>query len=107
MTYDLRKIDALVAEHVMGKKLRADGLFDYSVEQNSKSHHSEPMPYSSDFAAAWEALEAFESWSMKYDPDEKLVTVCLMYDESRHYDQAATAPLAICLAALKTKGIEP
>lgn len=63
------------------------------------------LRYSVEMDAAWEVLEQFESWSMKYDPEEKLVTVCLMHDESRHYDQAKEAPLAICLAALRAKGI--
>lgn len=112
MTYtneQLRKIDALVAEHVMD----LDGpYYDESV------HDSEPYfgtyalasRYSTDIAAAWEVVEKMRHeialipmgrtrWMATSNRSKTAM--------SDWYGPVAdTAPLAICLAALKSKNIE-
>jgi hypothetical protein len=116
---DLRKIDALVAEHVMGKTIR-DGLVDKSEELNSKGCWREPDLYSSDISAAWEVVEAWKGDGAEYSLPEFSLRrdgrgswEVLMFDAGPGRDlartvpvRAETAPLAICLAALKAKGIE-
>lgn len=108
---DLQEINALIAEHVLGKSSRSDGLFDYSREFNSKDYHQEPFPYSSDITAAWEVVEKLVS--------EHYQIIVSVYEGGASCDygfprtgtwtpkreSAATVPLAICLAALKAKGI--
>lgn len=117
MRHDLRKIDALVAEHVMGWENNWDnpgrggmwGIMDWIEEADGSRtpvRAADFSCYSDDMNTAWEVLETFESWSMKYDPEEKLVTVCVMYEGNRFYDQAPQVPLAICLTALRAHGIE-
>lgn len=110
---DLRKIDALVAEHVMGWH-RACGAWigpnglstSYGFEEDAKDF----CP-STDIAAAWEVVEQIRE--ILSDPTIFISSVfggwCV---ELRRWGSARadvetreTAPLAICLAALKAKGI--
>lgn len=111
---DLRKIDALVAEHVMG--------WTFMPAQNGFCE--EPgwlTPY-----GKWLSLTSVPSYSKEiavaWDVAEELnMTVhCVKYSNARlwhatdyignffkdgRYASADTAPLAICLAALRIKGI--
>lgn len=109
---DLRKIDALVAEKVMGWRPPSEDVADlwerskvwYSPETASAEHLPD---YSSDIADAWEVVEKLESEDPGYfnlsvtTPPGWYVT--FVDPDSCAY--ADTAPLAICLAALKAKGI--
>lgn len=101
-----RKIDTLVAEHVMSLELR-DGLVDMSEELNSKGCWREPKPYSTDIAAAWEVLEKYlaegNDIELMYCKEYGCWNACLVDIAAENGD---TAPLAICLAALKAKGID-
>jgi hypothetical protein len=117
---DLRKIDALVAEHVFHKVLAFMSEHDVepSVVIDQATAHFDVIPeYSSDIAAAWEVVEelALENRAVEVgnghsnwwwcniaraETDSRGLTV---YDLTK----ADTAPLAICLAALKSRGIEP
>ena len=110
-----RKLDALVAEHVMG--------WDRRVTPNIKPliveyfHDGKPMHYertwtpSTDIAAAWEVVESdywSEDWGIvKVDSAEPLYQVWDLPGwelETGLISQAYSAPLAICLAALKAVG---
>lgn len=121
-----RELDALVAEKVMGLK-PTDFFSDYNElsteEQNiiSRSQGWAPLPlkhYSTDIAAAWTVFNALES-----RPD--FVTFEMRTGDKEHYSQmdqgysvriclgngsywrySESAPHAICLAALKTVGVE-
>ena len=116
-----RELDALVAEKVMGIKLCHHEL--HETRPTCKYCHlnkgfwqpkwgriEPPRHYSTDIAAAWEVVETFAGKVYvgmargKYSGDWKAV----IGDRVRpSYEiEAETAPLAICLAALKAKGID-
>ncbi len=106
-----REIDALIAEKVMGLVV-SDGI---TTEWDDVPH------YSTDIAAAWEVYQrCFWYGKTKYQPGDCLV-VChnpycetkeeywvayMDYDHLECFTRADTAPMAICLAALKAKGID-
>lgn len=116
---DLRKLDALVAEKVMGwsnagppeNPLIVPPLDHEAIRNHWAAEWDEHgcphwMPrYSSDISAAWEVVEAMgghhnfflqsshDQWSCSFDGGPEV-----------HDVQEVT--LAICLAALKAKGIE-
>lgn len=116
MKKTLREIDALIATEIMGWRL----VLNSSGEQVGVCcppywFPVSPPKYSSDISAAWEVVEkmaliGFEDFNLdtSYVPGGWKWT-CYFFDslgkdaESRRRD---TAPLAICIAALKTKGIE-
>lgn len=110
---ELKNIDALIAIHVIGKKPNSDGLFDYSIEQNSKGYHSDPNPYSSDIAAAWEVVEKLVDNGLRLDiMIAPFGQFCVWVDGSELVGNylaeeiiAESMPLAICSAALKAKGV--
>jgi len=117
---DLQKIDSLVAEKVMGWKLNKMGGFYYWVDEkgNDKARAStwQPTLCMSD---AWQVVEKLEvisnSFYIGYKVDKNGKKIYRAFFQKEHpittiihtYEaDAETAPLAICLAALKTVGIE-
>lgn len=94
-----RDLDRLIAEKVMGVEMGT-----LRPNQFSMSATSEPKPYSTDIAAAWEVLEklskneVFTITNMNYAGD----VFCSIGDGEA---QAPTAPHAICLAALAAVGV--
>lgn len=99
-----REIDALVAEHVMGLPVTSEGkIRGYHLGLGE----GEPKRYSTNIADAWEVVE----WMKMYEPnitwsDSDHMWIC-------HFDKYVdfvisneSAPMAICLAALKAKGID-
>lgn len=108
-----RELDAKVAELVMGYELIK--IRDIYVEgawngDNPDSlielPHQEKLPhYSTDIAAAWKVVEKFsfdlKDWNGCGEEDYRGYT-CKLYDGRTQVEETAdTAPLAICLAALK------
>ena len=98
-----RKLDALVAEKVMGKK------YPFLEEQYSMSGspHTGPddvLPhFSTDITAAWLVVEKFaiprkEFWMTWWGPSEWHVKI------AGHEAQADTPAHAICLAVLEAIG---
>jgi hypothetical protein len=123
-----REIDALVAEHVMGWTVnRSDGRHWHTVAPAAGADNPHLlvgmdccedkycgcfMP-SRRIESAWRVVEKMREreWSVMVDstgfPDEEWR--CLMWQGERERwvpADAATAPMAICLAALKANGIE-
>lgn len=122
------KLDLLVAEKVMSAKLVDLGP-NYSialVNPAGGTHHphlfqmktcdgkmwdpeyEDPPPYSTKISVAWEIVEkmikdGFDDFSLDYSDD----WLCFFsdYSEAGGKFGSDTAPLAICLAALKTLGI--
>ena len=112
----LREIDKLVAEHIFGWTGFWEGvqgrhyLMGYSpVEQPIQigySEREEVWYYSTNIKVAWNILNNFiyfnlekikkSDWEVWLSPKEGLTRI----------STASTPELAICLAALKTKGIE-
>lgn len=99
-----RELDALVAEKVMGLEVRGG----FIIRENRRSG----IPsYSRKIEYAWEVVEKMLEQGYNFRI-EKIYEVyqCLFdkaicqWNEGGAY--AETAPLAICLAALKTVGVE-
>jgi hypothetical protein len=108
---NLREIDRLVAEKVMGFEIYsvAKGLY----ENKGKVISFEP---SINIADAWQVVEKlrerrifslYDAWD---EDDNKIFCANFQYNDTYHVvdykGYAETAPLAICLAALKVVGVE-
>jgi hypothetical protein len=96
-----RELDSLVAEKFMG---HGSG---YPLPNDFK-YLAEVPCYSTDIAAAWEVVEHLRQ---AYKIVDVLLTKsyasCKLYDDETFISvDADTASLAICLAALKTVGVE-
>lgn len=125
MKMDLRKIDALVAEHVMGLEVQKDQITKNWYSEKTPDDKSEffigksndKIPkYSSDISAAWAIVEKVESHTFTLTAEEDKLPMWgaafgFWNSEKQDFDLieslADSAPLAICLAALKVSGIEP
>ena len=92
-------------------------LLPYSEEvldhiKGWKSFLVDPPPhYSSDIAAAWEVVEKFKDWSLIFNTGTghragfPRVGLVDGFKAWAHSGDTKTAPLAICLAALKAMNI--
>jgi hypothetical protein len=116
---NLRKIDALVAEHVMGwvvyfsdgEFVEKDGtpIHDWRGREGESSYRDFVPPYSTDIAAAWEVVKKLEDYDpmiFQYgvpDTPKGWLWFCDFEGTSATHENVATA---ICLAALQAKGIK-
>lgn len=114
-----REIDALVAEKVMRWHLeKGDALFRPVYEGDApavrkvdkwyppgheSSYMAAPPPYSTDIAAAWEVVGKLGDVIIERDETTSGVRWRVVVDGIETF--AATAPMAICLAALKAVGV--
>lgn len=115
------EIDRLIAEKIMGWNIRevSDGVKWIQAEGYelyfSDDIYREWMP-SEDMSDAWLVVEKlrerkiftiYDAWDEK---DEKIFCANFQYNDTYHVvDYSAyadTAPMAICLAALKVVGVE-
>jgi hypothetical protein len=107
-----RELDALVAEKVMGWKWIGPDEFNDNrhLTLGGQKVQARIPDYSTDIAAAWDVVE-------KMRPTFNLVLECVSLEYNCHVARpghldekvnvrADTAPLAICLAALKACGVE-
>ena len=111
-----RKIDALVAEHVMGW-YQGDGenghLFYYYSDGLNMGHINDWRP-STDIAKAWSVLPILhkELWFVKIsqmqeaDPNWISYEVVVRFGQIIFESKNDNPAMAICLAALKAKGVE-
>ena len=115
-----RELDALVAEKVMGIELCHHELdkkylvckhchVSYGFWKPKWGRIEPPRYYSTNIAAAWKVVKSFTGKAYvgmargKYSGDWKAV----IGDGYKTYEiEAETVSLAICLAALKAKGID-
>ncbi len=95
-----RELDVLIAEKVMGEK-------------NDGNLHLWVPRYSISIEAAWDVVEKFRGWRFelialrepaKNDWSQFMVTLSGPIDVAI-VGTADTAPLAICIAALRAKGV--
>lgn len=104
---DLRAIDALVAEHVMGYEPWPEQRFnERAFKAPMVLPHQTPKPceaphYSTDIASAWKVVESL--YEFEFIIEQKGTGWKAHFDSS--WAGAETAPLAICLAALTAKNI--
>jgi hypothetical protein len=109
-----RELDALIAEKVMGIEPwpGRPGVFRAPiVPPGVEPKPCLPPEYSTDIAAAWKLVEKFTREEVKIDirnshSNKAQWTVIIAKSPKDAWDltQADTAPLAICLAALKAVG---
>lgn len=96
-----RKIDALIAEHVFGLSLLDEGdglkIGDFRIGESNEIPN-----YSTSIAEAWEITEEYKRWALFYWNDDQIKCVLGRGTEAT----ASTAPMAICLAALKHLGVK-
>ena len=124
-----RELDALVAEKVMGEpkptsSVESEHLLDwvkYDIPQLSRGRNWtfhpwstypwQPISFTTEIANAWRIIGEWNSlgwhWEIASGKSKIHVTVLTNADENfAHSGKATTAPLAICLAALKACGVE-
>ncbi|ONK21212.1 hypothetical protein BLX87_23065 [Bacillus sp. VT-16-64] len=114
---DLIEIDRLIAEKVMGWEFYEDGE-SWTTENGdhlffSACDANEWAP-SSDISDAWLVVEKLKNKKtyLNICPEKERCTVDTWYEDDNGYYlpytsvEAKTAPLAICLAALKSVGVE-
>ncbi len=113
-----REIDALIAEHVMGFIAIKDPLWvqvydavDGWVEATPDGERRRSMPlYSTDIAAAWEVVEKLQPLFFRVEQrgtkQEYWFSDIWVGPGQKGHWEADTAPMAICLAALKAKNVE-
>lgn len=116
-----RELDALVAEQVMGLDVHWSSSNEPLLTVRSAPnahHHKELPPYGTDIAAAWEVVEkvggkAYVEMGLRNDAGDG-ADWCATFGHAEGNTKwiedggafAETAPLAICLAALKAVGAE-
>ena len=116
-----RKIDVLVAEHVMGHELEYDESF-HPTEPFIGTYA--PVPdYSTDLGRAWEVVEEMRSQLFWYTLQDLTIRHTVGKDhycmfvpnqanvadalKNRVYSKCKSVTMAICTAALKAKGVDP
>lgn len=126
MTHEeLRKIDAEIAEKVMGLELyqpKGTGYIAdtwvYAIndfDENGPRYVNDSAPYSSDISAAWEVVEKLQGHGMTYQAESargwlspsiehRIRFVTGKTNDLYQWGAADNLPLAICLAALKAVG---
>lgn len=105
---DLRKLDALVAEKVMGWKdvnLNGTGIPPH-LKEPYLGQHDRYENYSTDIAAAWDVVNMFDSFELKGNFYGVKATLSDYKNDKFAEVTALSGPMAICLAALKAKGID-
>jgi hypothetical protein len=105
----LRKIDALIAEHMFGHEVFTNGL-GIQLMYPEKLRAATNVPhYSTNIATAWDIVEKLHGHGVRIETGSDGVNRyrCLSYyNDTCISVRATTAPLAICLLALKSKGID-
>lgn len=111
-----REMDALVAEMVMGYQWQDGALQHDDLPGGGRCHPrsvmNPPPPYSTSIEAAWQVVEKLQDIPGYELLDIRLRRkhgVAIMTDAGscmKCLVTADTAPLAICLAALKAVGVE-
>lgn len=112
-----RELDALVAEKVMGHKVKWGRSRFYPLDYDTPFFDEQPLKrsipnYSTDIAAAWEVVEKLKEQTA---PERDIEIGCYSFYRVSIVDAATeaeiavmendSAPLAICLAALKALAV--
>jgi hypothetical protein len=114
---NLREIDRLVATKVMGWKIYADsaGYKFWSINEDDRSriiYSVTSFEPTKDIADAWQVVEKLidEGYDINvYNHNKEFNVEINIEEDDKHlwfYGEADSAPLAICLAALKAVGVE-
>ncbi|MFE4202092.1 BC1872 family protein [Aneurinibacillus aneurinilyticus] len=102
-----RELDGLIATKVFGYKIapiHADEDL-WILDDSQELHVSYPVPhYSTNIADAWQVVEKFKECDLQKHESGNYTCYITLY--KTYESDAETAPLAICLAALKAIGVE-
>jgi len=104
-----RELDALVAEKVMGwKKVKWLGDYDWRDKDGEQPYTVRAWNPSTDIVAAWQVVEKMEEigysiLAHNVIPNSDAVVWRVKFSQSETITEF-TAPLAICLAALRAVG---
>lgn len=107
-----REIDRLIAERVMGWTNVSGVGTRFGTTPEGKVHAIVPQ-YSTDMSAAWEVVEKLRllgyqggiDWARPESGYKCAFGASLIPPHQRQSSRTETAPLAICLAALKVMGV--
>ena len=109
-----RELDALVAIAVFGAKHSGTSTAEWMhfpttgpyADCDCEGHmEAQVCPrYSTNIADAWEVVEKADLWSLYGSIGDGPYRACIQFEDREGLMTADTAPLAICLAALKAKG---
>jgi hypothetical protein len=98
-----RELDLLVADKVMDLNIWRDGRMIY-YKTEGMAYNRVPF-YSKKIAAAWLVVEALNRRGLLIDlasSTDGKTWVCTFEDDDQQYEATAdTAPLAICLSAIR------
>lgn len=121
---NLRKIDALIAKHVMGLRSPKHGTYIDDVCPFDGTVTTYPIPhYSSYISAAWEVVEkimegyevsiesvAVDPQDQYYNKTNQLQWTVILQEHylttTAAYLTGTDLPLTLCLAILKAKGVD-
>ena len=109
---DLRKIDALIAKHVFNRTCEFASQLEGEEQLLYTPRRLKGVPrYSSDISAAWELTELGEyGFKISTNFNGEALVSCHRYVGKGAFQVAEatanTAPLAMCLAALKVNEID-
>ena len=104
-----RELDLLVAEHIFGYTVFS------KLNGSIVNQHDEldaPNFYSTDISAAWEVVEKMENYFeltkivIELAKTKTVYTAKILIGNDSFKVHSESAPHAICLAALKAKGVE-
>jgi hypothetical protein len=107
-----RELDALIAEKVMGWVLppHSSVVGQMWVETPSGRVHPKLPEFSSNISDAWQVVEKMKEIGYMMWLEQEGVYQCVFFRglgyQVHDYSVASSAPLAICLAAIKAKGID-
>lgn len=105
-----RELDALVAEKVMGWEVTiANGWEAYfETESGQFGPWVGLWQPSTNMSDAWEVVREMvrKGTYVEIAQGQELCTCCFNYDDYLTVERCESAPLAICLAALKAVGVE-
>lgn len=111
------ELNALVAEKVMEWKREGDWFeVPYWISGGTFQAHADAFRFSTEIASAWQVVEKMREfgWFFYMDNGSQGDSFFVTFHEGKDFSddgcsasaEAPTAPLAICLAALKALGVE-
>lgn len=101
-----KELDALVAEKVMGYVREFHEQFKLDGWRTGEHSWTNSFSPTKDIADAWKVVDKFGGFVhlITEEYHEKICWHCVF--NTNDWVKAETAPLAICIASLKTKGID-
>jgi hypothetical protein len=107
-----RGLDALIADKVLGLDVYrlTNGYFFRTTEKGYTLNLAPLKYYSTKIADAWEVVEKMEELGYMMWLEQEGIYQCMFFKgldyQEKDYSVASSAPLTICLSALKTKEID-